>query len=99
MAADRTQMSDTAARNTAHLERAKELATLMVVDHVKSECLSDYESWLTGIHGDLQKQRGFVSVDVIRHLDQSNPEYVILVKFENQESLNRWHSSLRLADW
>jgi len=99
MATDRTQMSDTAAQDTAHLERAKELATLMVVDHVKSECISDYESWLTGIHGDLQKQRGFVSVDVIRHLDQPNPEYVILVKFENQESLNRWRSSLRLADW
>ncbi len=99
MAADRTQMSDTVARNTAHLERAKEFATLMVVDHVKSECISDYESWLTGIHGDLQKQIGFVSVDVIRHLDQPNPEYVMLVKFDNQEKLNRWRSSLKLADW
>ena len=50
MAADRNKTSDTGAPNTAHPGRPKELATLMIVDHVKSECVSDYESWLTGIH-------------------------------------------------
>ncbi len=99
MIADRTKMSNMVAPDAAHLKRAQELTTLMVVDHVKPKCISDYEGWLTGIHGDLQVQRGFVSVDVIRHLDQPNPEYVILVKFDNQESLNCWRSSSKLADW
>lgn len=96
---DRNGASDTAGRELASLERAKDLATLMVVDHVNRESVSDYEDWLTGIHGDLQNQRGFVSVDVIRHLDQPDPEYVILVKFDDRESLSRWRSSPELAAW
>ncbi len=85
--------------DTAELKRAADLATLMVVDHVRPDRLSDYEDWLSGIHGDIQKQPGLVSVDVIRHLDQPNPEYVILVKFDGRENLDRWRSSPTLSHW
>ncbi|NNE85568.1 MAG: hypothetical protein HKN28_16515 [Alphaproteobacteria bacterium] len=96
---DSSTGSDSAIRNQTSLVQPKDLATLMIVDQVNRESISDYEDWLTGIHGDLKNQRGFVSVDVIQHLNQPNPEYVILVKFENQQSLNTWRSSPELAVW
>ena len=96
---DRSTGPKPARRDRASRLRPKDFATLMVVDHVNRESISDYEDWLSGIHDDLQNQRGFVSVDVIRHLDQPDPEYVILVKFENQETLKRWRSSSELAAW
>jgi antibiotic biosynthesis monooxygenase (ABM) superfamily enzyme len=96
---DRSTGPNASSRNRDAPLRSKDLATWMIVDHVNRESVSDYESWLNGIHGDLGKQHGFVSVDVIRHLDQPDPEYVILVKFEDQESISRWRSSPELASW
>lgn len=96
---DRRTGSDNVNRDQDSLARPKDLATLMVVDHVNRESISDYEDWLNGIHGSLKKQHGFVSVDVIRHVDQPDPEFIILIKFENQESLNGWRTSSELAAW
>ena len=58
--------------------------TVMITDWVRPERLADYERWLKGIHQDLQQISGFLSVDVIRHLDQAKPEYNILFKFDTQ---------------
>lgn len=96
---DRSTDPDNDGRYSAPLLRPRDLATLMIVDHVNRESLSDYEDWLAGIHGSLKNQRGFVSVDVIRHVDQPDPEYIILVKFENQERLDAWRTSPELAGW
>jgi len=75
------------------------LATLMVVDQVSKDGIQNYEAWLAGIHGDLKSQPGFVSVDVIRQLDQPRPEYLILIKFTDQAQMERWQSSQEAAQW
>ncbi len=74
-------------------------ATLKIVDRVGRGRVPNNEAWLAGIHGDLKKHPGFISVDVIRQLDLPRPEYLILVKFAAQVHLEAWQDSDEARLW
>lgn len=73
--------------------------TTMFADHVRPDRVDEYEAWSTGIHGEVMKFPGFLSVDVIRPEDSSHLEYITLVKFDSCENLKRWQDSPTMAEW
>jgi len=75
------------------------VTTMMVIDHIKPDRITDYERWVEGIHGDLKRHPGFISVDTVRHLSLPVPEYIVLLKFDSPESHERWRNSPVLETW
>ncbi len=73
--------------------------TVMITDHIKPEKVAAFEQWLTGINTARQGFPGFLSVDVIRPEDLSNPEYVVMVRFDSYESFKKWQQSEPAAPW
>ena len=43
--------------------------TVMIIDRVKPDKVSEYEAWLEGIHTDIKYFEGFQSVDIIKQGD------------------------------
>ncbi len=76
----------------------KDTATLMVSNLVRPSKITDFEAWLQHLHALMQQREGFISVDIIRHLNRSQPEYISLIKFDNHQNLERWNQSSELAE-
>lgn len=93
----------TAATKTHQLrlgESADGLATMLVTDRVETHRIHDYERWVEGIHGALREQPGFRSVDMVRNGGgETYAEYLILVKFDTETNMAKWHSSETLKSW
>ena len=73
--------------------------TMMFTDRVKPEKIKEYEEWLRGIHNEAKKFDGFIEANVIKPTDTVNPEYITLVKFDNQENLTKWKKSSIEAEY
>ena len=71
----------------------------MFSDHVKPNKVNDYEQWLRGIHNEAKKFEGFLEASVIKPDKSEAPEYISLVKFDNQENLIKWKESSTEAQW
>ncbi len=78
---------------------SSEPVTVMIIDRVKPDKTEHYEQWLSGIHGDMRLFDGFQSVDIVRPASQANPEYMVLLKFENSELLRSWRNSENARQW
>ncbi len=73
-----------------------EPATLMVSNLVQPDKIPAFEQWLKDLHQLMRGQPDFISVDIIRHLQQEKPEYISLIKFRTAEALEAWNTSLAL---
>ncbi|UWQ89646.1 antibiotic biosynthesis monooxygenase [Rhodobacteraceae bacterium M382] len=73
--------------------------TLMFSDRVKPGKTDEYENWLQGVHSDVRTFDGFLDVDIIKPSDPSNPEYITLLKFDNQANVNAWTTSQVHTQW
>ncbi len=93
----------TEASETPHLrlgQSADGLATMLVTDRVEPKRVQDYERWVEGIHSALRKQPGFLAVDVVRNGGgEIQAEYLVLVKFDTEANMARWHGSETLRSW
>lgn len=91
------------ASETHHLrlgQSADGLATMLVTDRVELKRVRGYERWVEGIHGALREQPGFLSVDVVRNGGgEIHAEYLVLVKFDTEANMARWHGSETLRSW
>jgi antibiotic biosynthesis monooxygenase (ABM) superfamily enzyme len=56
--------------------------------------INEFEEWMDGIIHEAMKFEGHMGVNIIRPTDAlSNPEYVIIFRFNTYENLAKWEKS------
>lgn len=73
--------------------------TLVITRRAKAGKIGEFESWLDGIIHEAMKFEGHMGVNIIRPPDMSNPEYVIILRFDNFENLAKWEKSEIRKKW
>jgi uncharacterized protein len=71
-----------------------------VISHlVKQGREEGYEAWFHGIAADARKFKGHLGVSAIRPQDHSQPEYVVILKFDQYSNLKVWIESDIRQEW
>ena len=73
--------------------------TVVVTRIAKRDKIREFEEWMDGIIHESMKFEGHMGVNVIRPSDLSNPEYVIIFRFNTFENLARWENSQARREW
>jgi uncharacterized protein len=73
--------------------------TLAITRRAKAEKIQEFERWLDGIVHEAMKFDGHMGVSIIRPSEMSNPEYLIILRFDNFENLAKWEKSEIRNDW
>jgi antibiotic biosynthesis monooxygenase (ABM) superfamily enzyme len=73
--------------------------TLVISEVVEPNLIEEYEAWTKGINHAAQEFDGFIGVEVIRPRDHQNPEYVVIVKFDNYDHCKNWLASPVYQQW
>ena len=74
--------------------------TVIVKRIAKKDKIKEFEEWLSGISKEVSRQEGSMGIDIIRPSDnESNPEYVIIFRFNNYYNLTRWENSSIRNEW
>jgi uncharacterized protein len=61
--------------------------------------IDEFEEWLDGIIHESIKFEGHMGVNIIRPPDPSNPEYIIIVRFNSYQNLAKWENSEIQRKW
>lgn len=75
------------------------LVGLVISEIVRPERLPEYKEWSAGISAAATKAEGFRARQVIEPRDEGRLEYLIVLKFDSLETLNRWHESDEFQGW
>jgi uncharacterized protein len=73
--------------------------TVVVTRFAKRDKIREFEEWMDGIIHEAMRFEGHMGVNVIRPSDLSNPEYVIIFRFNTFENLARWENSDARREW
>jgi antibiotic biosynthesis monooxygenase (ABM) superfamily enzyme len=74
--------------------------TVIVTRKAKKGKISEFEDWMEGIIHEAMKFEGHMGVNIIRPTDVlSNPEYVIIFRFNTYENLTKWEKSEKRKEW
>jgi antibiotic biosynthesis monooxygenase (ABM) superfamily enzyme len=73
--------------------------TVVVTRFAKRDKIREFEEWMDGIIHEAMRFEGHMGVNVIRPSDLSNPEYVIIFRFNTFENLARWENSELRREW
>jgi uncharacterized protein len=73
--------------------------TVVVTRIAKRDKIREFEEWMDGIIHEAMKFEGHMGVNVIRPSDLSNPEYVIIFRFNTFENLAKWENSEVRREW
>lgn len=73
--------------------------TVIVTRTAKKGRIKEFEDWMDGIVHESLKFEGHLGVDVIRPIEQSNPEYVIIFRFNTLDNLLKWERSQARKKW
>jgi antibiotic biosynthesis monooxygenase (ABM) superfamily enzyme len=73
--------------------------TVIVTRTAKKERIKEFEDWMDGIVHESLKFEGHLGVDVIRPVEQSKPEYVIIFRFNTLNNLLKWERSQARKKW
>lgn len=73
--------------------------TVIVTRTAKKGKIKEFEDWMDGIVHESLKYEGHLGVDVIRPVEQSKPEYVIIFRFNTLDNLLKWEKSQARKDW
>ncbi|HKX81249.1 MAG TPA: hypothetical protein VJL54_03255 [Nitrososphaera sp.] len=74
--------------------------TIIVKRTAKKGKIKDFEEWIDGIAHDAMKFEGHMGVNIIRPSDPiSNPEYVIIFRFDSYINLTNWEKSEIRNQW
>jgi hypothetical protein len=86
-------------QNNDHNENAGPV-TVIVTRKAKKGKIREFEEWMDGIIHEAMKFEGHMGVNVIRPADaSSDPEYVIIFRFNTYENLKRWEDSRIRNEW
>jgi uncharacterized protein len=73
--------------------------TLVVTRRAKAGKTVEFERWLDDIIHEAMKFEGHLGVNIIRPPNISNPEYIIILRFDNFENLTKWENSEIRKKW
>ena len=73
--------------------------TFAIARRAKSGKTEEFERWLDDIIHEAMKFKGHMGVNIIRPSSMSNPEYVIILRFDNFENLEKWEKSEIRKKW
>jgi antibiotic biosynthesis monooxygenase (ABM) superfamily enzyme len=73
--------------------------TFAIARRAKSGKTEEFERWLDDIIHEAMKFKGHMGVNIIRPSNMSNPEYVIILRFDNFENLEKWEKSEIRKKW
>ncbi|HJU85249.1 MAG TPA: antibiotic biosynthesis monooxygenase, partial [Nitrososphaeraceae archaeon] len=73
--------------------------TVIVTRTAKKGKIKEFEDWMDGIVHESLKFEGHLGVDVIRPVEQSKPEYVIIFRFNTLSNLLKWERSQARKEW
>jgi uncharacterized protein len=73
--------------------------TLVISEAVAPGRIREYEAWAIGINQATSKFEGFLGVDIIPPRNVTHPEYVVIVKFDNDDHFTNWITSPTYQQW
>jgi antibiotic biosynthesis monooxygenase (ABM) superfamily enzyme len=73
--------------------------TVIVTRTAKKGRIKEFEDWMDGIIHESLKFEGHLGVNVIRPVEQSSPEYVIIFRFNTLNNLLKWERSQVRKEW
>jgi uncharacterized protein len=73
--------------------------TFAIARRAKSGKTEEFERWLDDFIHEAMKFKGHMGVNIIRPSNMSNPEYVIILRFDNFENLEKWEKSEIRKKW
>jgi hypothetical protein len=73
--------------------------TVIVTRKAKKGKMSEFEEWMDGIIHEAMRFEGHMGVNIIRPTDLSNPEYVVIFRFNTYENLTKWEKSEIRKEW
>ena len=73
--------------------------TVIVTRIAKKGRIKEFEDWMDGIVHESLKFEGHLGVNIIRPVEQSKPEYVIIFRFNTLVNLLKWEKSQERKDW
>src|SRR6185295_1551746 len=73
--------------------------TYVIRRRVKAGSQSEFDDWLKGINEAVRDFRGHLGADVIRPVDPSCDDYVIIWRFDSYANLKQWEDSQVRKDW
>ena len=73
--------------------------TVIVTRTAKKGKIKEFEDWMDGIVHESLKFEGHLGVDVIRPVEHSKPEYVIIFRFDTLSNLLKWERSQARKKW
>jgi hypothetical protein len=73
--------------------------TVIVTRRAKKGKINEFEEWMDGIVHEAMKFEGQMGVNIIRPADPSNPEYVVIFRFNTYENLRKWEMSEARKEW
>lgn len=73
--------------------------TAIVTRSPKRGKIKEFEEWMQGFIRESLRFEGHLGVNVIRPSDESKPEYVIVVRFNNLENMLKWENSAERNKW
>lgn len=73
--------------------------TVVVTRIAKRDNIKEFEEWMDGIIHEAMRFEGHMGVNVIRPSDLSNPEYIIIFRFNTFQNLAKWENSEARREW
>ena len=74
--------------------------TVIVTRKAKKGRIREFEEWMDGISHEAMKYEGHMGVNIIRPAHAlSDPEYVIIFRFNSYENLTKWENSEVRREW
>ena len=73
--------------------------TVIVTRIAKKDRIKEFEDWMDGIVHKSLKFEGHLGVNIIRPVEQSLPEYVIIFQLNTLDNLLKWEKSQERKDW
>jgi uncharacterized protein len=61
--------------------------------------IDEFEEWVDGIIHESLKFEGHMGVSIIRPPDPANPEYIVIIRFDNYQNLAKWETSEIQRKW
>ena len=73
--------------------------TVIVTRTAKKGRIKEFEDWMDGIVHESLKFEGHLGVNIIRPIEDSKPEYIIIFRFNTIDNLLKWEKSQARKDW
>ncbi|MEW6604433.1 MAG: antibiotic biosynthesis monooxygenase [Thermoproteota archaeon] len=67
--------------------------TIVVTRKARVGKIEEFEKWMDGIIHEAMEFKGHMGVNIIRPSNPTNPEYIIIFRFDTFENLAKWEKS------